>query len=134
MEHVLVVGYIGLTIYNQARMELPKFHETFLPILETLNKEGTLSSRELIAKVKLKYYDSLPIELKQEKTRSGKNKHHLVIAKLQNNEPITPRELEALEVLLFTEDGANSKEEFIQHYGEKPLGVFIRSVVGLSKE
>ena len=73
MQHVLVVGYIGLTIYNQARMELPKFHETFLPILETLNKEGTLSSRELIAKVKLKYYDSLPIELKQEKTRSGKN-------------------------------------------------------------
>ena len=54
-------------------MELPKFHETFLPILETLDKEGTLSSRELVAKVKLNYYDSLPIELKQEKTRSGKN-------------------------------------------------------------
>lgn len=54
-------------------MELPKFHETFLPILETLDKEGTLSSRELVAKVKLNYYDSLPAELKQEKTRSGKN-------------------------------------------------------------
>jgi type I restriction enzyme R subunit len=63
-----------------------------------------------------------------------KNKHHLVIAKLQNNEPITSKELEALESLLFTEDAANSKEEFIQHYGEKPLGIFIRSVVGLSKE
>ena len=57
-----------------------------------------------------------------------------MIAKLQHNEPITPKELEALEALLFTEDGANSKEEFIQHYGEKPLGVFIRSVVGISKE
>jgi restriction system protein len=54
-------------------MELPKFHETFLPILQTLDKEGTLSSRELVAKVKLNYYDSLPTELKQEKTRSGKN-------------------------------------------------------------
>lgn len=54
-------------------MELPKFHETFLPILETLDKEGTLTSRELVVKVKLNYYDSLPTELKQEKTRSGKN-------------------------------------------------------------
>jgi restriction system protein len=54
-------------------MELPKFHETFLPILEILDEEGALSSRELIAKVKRKYYDSLPTELKQEKTRSGKN-------------------------------------------------------------
>jgi len=63
-----------------------------------------------------------------------KNKHHLVIAKLQNNEPITSKELEVLETLLFTEDGANSKEEFVEYYGEKPLGVFIRSVVGLSKE
>ncbi len=54
-------------------MELPKFHETFMPILSTLEKEGILSSRELVAKVKLNYYDSLPTELKQEKTRSGKN-------------------------------------------------------------
>lgn len=54
-------------------MQLPKFHETFLPILEVLEKGRTLQSRELVTKVKLNYYDSLPIELKQEKTRSGKN-------------------------------------------------------------
>jgi len=63
-----------------------------------------------------------------------KNKHHLVIAKLQNNQPITSKELEALEALLFTEEGAGTKSDFVEHYGEKPLGVFIRSVVGLSKE
>jgi type I restriction enzyme R subunit len=63
-----------------------------------------------------------------------KNKHHLVIAKLQNNEPITAKEIDTLEALLFTEDGAGTKEDFIENYGEKPLGVFIRSVVGLSKE
>ena len=57
-----------------------------------------------------------------------------MIAKLQNNEPITAKELEALENLLFTEDAASSKDEFIKHYGEKPLGVFIRSIVGLSKQ
>jgi len=54
-------------------MQLPKFHETFMPILEVLDKGGTLSSRELIAQVKDQYYGSLPSELKMEKTRSGKN-------------------------------------------------------------
>jgi len=54
-------------------MQLPKFHETFMPILEVLDKGGTLSSRELIAQVKEQYYGSLPSELKLEKTRSGKN-------------------------------------------------------------
>lgn len=63
-----------------------------------------------------------------------KNQHHLVIAKLQNNQPITSKELETLEALLFTEEGAGTKDDFIKNYGEKPLGVFIRSVVGLSQE
>lgn len=54
-------------------MQLPKFHETFMPILEVLDKGGTLSSRELIAQVKNQYYRTLPSELKMEKTRSGKN-------------------------------------------------------------
>lgn len=63
-----------------------------------------------------------------------KNKHHLVVAKLQNNQPITEGELVLLEQLVFNEEGAGSKEELIKHYGEKPLGVFIRSIVGLSKE
>lgn len=58
----------------------------------------------------------------------------MVIAKLQNNQPITSKELEALEALLFTEEGAGTKDDFIKNYGEKPLGVFIRSVVGLSQE
>jgi len=61
-----------------------------------------------------------------------KNRHHLVIAKLQNNEPITSKELEQLEVLLFSEEGAGSKQELKKHYGKQRLGVFIRSIVGMS--
>lgn len=53
-------------------MELPKFHETFMPILSTLEKEGVLTTSELIIKVTDKYYKSLPEELKSLKTRSGK--------------------------------------------------------------
>ena len=63
-----------------------------------------------------------------------KNKHHLVIAKLKNNEHITSKELEKLEELLFAAEGAESKDKLIEHYGKQPLGVFIRSIVGLSQD
>ncbi len=54
-------------------MELPKYHETFLPILETLNSAGTLKSRELAIMVRDKYYSHFPETLLKQKTRSGKN-------------------------------------------------------------
>jgi restriction system protein len=52
-------------------MELPKYHETFFPILETLNSAGELKSRELAVVVRDKYYSHLPEELLKQKTSSG---------------------------------------------------------------
>ena len=54
-------------------MELPKYHETFLPILETLNTVESLKSRELAVIVRDKYYSQLPDELLKQKTSSGSN-------------------------------------------------------------
>ncbi|MFC2132273.1 restriction endonuclease [Bacteroidota bacterium] len=54
-------------------MELPKYHETFLQILEVLNKTESLKSRELVIKVRDKYYSNLPEDLLNEKTSSGAN-------------------------------------------------------------
>ena len=51
--------------------EIPKFHETFNPILEILSNEKTLPSRELINQVIEKYYSHLPEELLVQKTKSG---------------------------------------------------------------
>lgn len=62
-----------------------------------------------------------------------KNKHHITISKLSKNIPITKTELNELEKILFTESVAGSKEEFVQEYGEKPLGTFIRSITGLEQ-
>jgi len=50
---------------------IPKFHETFNPILNVLSDKKTIHSRELINKVVEKYYSHLPIELLEEKTKSG---------------------------------------------------------------
>ena len=52
-------------------MNIPKFHETFNPILDILHDGSIISHRELIKRVIEKYYSSLPKELLEEKTKSG---------------------------------------------------------------
>lgn len=52
-------------------MELPKFHETFNPILEILSDEKTIHHRELLVRVLDKYYSDLPQDLLEIKTKSG---------------------------------------------------------------
>jgi restriction system protein len=54
-------------------MKLPKYHETFLQILEILSKTESLKSRELGIKIRDKYYPNLPLDLLNEKTSSGAN-------------------------------------------------------------
>ncbi len=54
-------------------MELPKFHETFIPILDILSNKEIVHHRELIKKVAEKYYSNLPKELLEEKTKSWDN-------------------------------------------------------------
>lgn len=51
--------------------ELPKFHETFNPILEILSDGKIIPHRELLNKVLDKYYSYLPKELLEQKTKNG---------------------------------------------------------------
>lgn len=62
------------------------------------------------------------------------NRTQIVISKINNNEPITEGELLQLEKILFDGDERGTKEDYIKQYGEQPLGVFIRSIIGLSQE
>jgi type I restriction enzyme, R subunit len=57
--------------------------------------------------------------------------NHLVIQKLKTNKPITETEVNALETILFDGATVGTKQDYIETYGDKPLGVFIRSIVGL---
>jgi len=54
-------------------MELPKYHETFIPILEILNTVESISSRDLANQVLNNYYSDLPQELLSQKTSTGAN-------------------------------------------------------------
>ena len=59
------------------------------------------------------------------------HKDHVVIQKLKSNKPITQTDIQTLESILFDGSLLGTKEEYIQHYGDKPLGEFIRGIVGL---
>lgn len=53
----------------------------------------------------------------------------ITIAKLKTNQPLMEKDVQALEEVLWSEVG--TKEEYRQEYGDKPLGEFVRSIVGL---
>ncbi len=52
-------------------MELPKFNETFLPILEILEDGKIIKGRELVQEVIKVFYSDLPKELLDKTTKSG---------------------------------------------------------------
>jgi restriction system protein len=52
-------------------MEVPKFHETFIPILKVLENGETLQAREMYQKVIDRFYSNLSKEQLEEKTKSG---------------------------------------------------------------
>lgn len=53
------------------KTEIPKYNETFNPILEVLKNNKEIHRRDLIKKVVEKYYSQLPFELLNEKIKSG---------------------------------------------------------------
>ncbi|MBK8242454.1 MAG: restriction endonuclease [Saprospiraceae bacterium] len=52
-------------------MEIPKFDETFIPILEILKDDKVLKSRELLEEVKTRFYSDLSEEQLKQETKSG---------------------------------------------------------------
>ena len=86
-------------------------------ILSTEWNESELESDDLKNyKAKAEYY------VRQHQDNS-------VIAKLKSNVPLTKDDVEKLEKILWSEVG--TKDEYTSEYGEKPLGEFVREIVGL---
>ncbi len=58
-----------------------------------------------------------------------KNQNNAAIAKLKTNQPLTQEDVKALEKVLWSELG--TKQDYESEYGEKPLGEFVREIVGM---
>ena len=57
------------------------------------------------------------------------NQDNEVIAKLKTNKPLTGEDIKVLEEILWSELG--TKQDYENEYGNKPLGEFVREIVGL---
>ena len=72
-------------------------------------------------------------ELKNYKAKAEfyvrQHQDNIVIAKLKTNQPLTEMDIESLEQILWKEVG--SKDDYEKEYGHKPLGEFVREIVGL---
>ena len=53
----------------------------------------------------------------------------IAIAKLKTNVPLTAEDVRSLERILWNEIG--TKQDYEAEYGQKPLGEFVREIVGL---
>ena len=72
-------------------------------------------------------------ELKNYKAKAEfyvrQHQDNIVIAKLKTNKPLTEMDIESLEQILWKEVG--SQDDYEKEYGHKPLGEFVREIVGL---
>ena len=57
------------------------------------------------------------------------NQDNAAIAKLKTNQPLTTADVKVLEEILWSELG--TKQDYENEYGSKPLGEFVREIVGL---
>lgn len=57
------------------------------------------------------------------------NQDHFVIAKLKTNKPLSEFDMKSLEEILWKELG--TREDYEKEVGQKPLGEFVREIVGL---
>ena len=72
-------------------------------------------------------------ELKNYKAKAEfyirQHQDNIAIAKLKTNQPLTSTDVAALEEVLWREVG--TKQDYEQEFGNKPLGEFVREIVGL---
>ena len=62
------------------------------------------------------------------------NENHVAIAKLKHNKPLTQTDLAELERFVYESEVVESRERFEESFGsDRPLTVFIRSLVGLDR-
>ncbi|WP_099469334.1 DEAD/DEAH box helicase family protein [Konateibacter massiliensis] len=72
-------------------------------------------------------------ELKNYKAKAEfyvrQHQDNIVIAKLKTNKPLSSQDIASLEKILWKEVG--TRDDYEQEYGQKPLGEFVREIVGL---
>lgn len=104
--------------------------KTTLPIIQTAFVDE-LDLTQVQTRDILPVYSRLQSYKDRVESYVREHSNHLVIHKLKMNKPITEAELRALEDILFDGSTVGTKQDYMDAYGDQPLGVFVRSIVGL---
>ena len=128
--HTDYVERAGVNEFEEIRSRLRDLMK-YIPNTGTIKYE-TVFTDELLSK---EWHES-ELENDELKNYKAKAEYYIrqhqdneAIAKLKTNQPLTTSDIKNLEEILWKEVG--SREDYEQEYGEKPLGEFVREIVGL---
>lgn len=125
-------GQSNIHRHNQSRIELRNLIQ-YIPSIERKNLytdfKDTLGEIEEVEI--LTQYQELGAYKKRVEKYIRENKNHITISRIVTNKPITQRELEELERLLFSIDTTADKALLEKAISRQPLAKFIRSILGL---
>lgn len=128
--HTDYVERAGVNEFEEIRNRLRDLMK-YIPNTGTIKYE-TVFTDELLSK---EWHES-ELENDELKNYKAKAEYYIrqhqdneTIAKLKTNQPLTTSDIANLEEILWKEVG--SREDYEQEYGEKPLGEFVREIVGL---
>ena len=117
--------------------EFENIREKLRGLMKYIIHKGTLVDTRILADeiLSMDWHES---ELENDDLKNYKMKaefyirqhqDNAVIAKLKTNKPLTSADVKALEEILWSELG--TKQDYENEYGSKPLGEFVREIVGL---
>ena len=135
-KYVLVHGLSGWGSYDKIYKYYPYWGTSSGDLMKYLPRE--VRYVESILRDEILTMDWNESELENDDLKNYKMKaefyvrqhqDNAVIAKLKTNQPLTSADVKTLEEILWSELG--TKQDYENEYGSKPLGEFVREIVGL---
>lgn len=132
IEKILHTDYVE----NAGINEFEEIREKLRDLMKYLSKEAvkyTTNFTDELLSMEWRESELENDELKNYKAKAEyyirQHQDNTAIAKLKTNQPLTQADVEALEEVLWHEVG--TKQDYEQEFGTKPLGEFVREIVGL---
>ena len=132
IENILHNSYLE----NAGINELENIREKLRGLMKYIPTEGAVYQTNFddeILSIEWKEAELENDDLKNYKAKAEfyvrQHQDEAVIAKLKGNVPLTPEDVKALEQILWSEVG--TRQEYEAECGQKPLGEFVREIVGL---
>ena len=128
--HTDYVDTAGINEFEIIREEIRDLLK-YIPVKERTSFSTTFDDEVLSMEWKESELENDDLINYREKAEYYVREHqdNIAIAKLKSNIPLTQEDIESLESILWSDLG--SKSDYQDEYGDKPLGEFVRGIVGL---